>query len=107
MLLQSFFYHKIYDKLIDEEDLNDESEETFNVLRNIRFHLDKVLEMNQVDTIDDEDNDDEDKTKFEKIECHLIGCVSVVCHAVKRNNDAKMKTVIIINIDVIKFLLNS
>jgi hypothetical protein len=81
--------------------MSDELEETFNVLRNIRFHLDKVLEMNQVDTINDDDDDDENKTKFEKIECHLIGCVSVICHSVKSNNDAKMKTVTIISIDFI------
>lgn len=91
---------KYIKNIIDEGDSSDESEETFNVLRNIRFHLDKVLEMNQVDTTLDDDDDD-DKTKFEKIECHLIGCVSVICHSVKSNNDAKMKTVTIIYIDFI------
>lgn len=78
--------------------MSNESEETFNVLRNIRFHLDKVLEMNQIDVNDNEEDDEEDKSKFEKIESHLIGCVSVVCHAVKSNNDAKMKTVNIVSI---------
>lgn len=66
------------------------------MLRNLRIFLDKVLDMNQIDVTQDED--DEDKALYEKIECHLIGCVSVVCHAIKNNEDAKTKNVITINI---------
>lgn len=73
------------------------------MLHNIRIYLDKVLEMNQIDVTQDED--DEDKAVYEKIECHLIGCLSVVCHVIKNNQDAKTKNVIIIMIINIRCLL--
>jgi len=80
-----------------------DSEEIFNVLRNIRKHLDKVLEMNQINDVDTIDTDvDEDKVAFDTIECHLIECVSVICHAIKQNQDNRIKNVTLI----IKYLLH-
>lgn len=52
--------------------------------------------MDQVDqNISVDDNDD--KVSYDKIECHLIGCVSVLCHATQNTLDPKIKNVIIIN----------
>lgn len=49
--------------------------------------------MNQVDEIID---DIQDKAVYDKIECHLIGCVSVVCNAINQNHDAKVENVTIV-----------
>jgi len=66
----------------------------------VRSHLDKVLEMNQIDSINDEN--DENKTTYEKIEYNLIGCLSVICYAINQNQDTKIKNVIIIIVNVLK-----
>lgn len=86
---------------LDQEDSSNESDKIFNVLRNIRLHLDKVLEMNQVDVIND---DDEDKDACETIEYHLIECISVMCHSIKNNRDERIKNVIINNIYINKII---
>lgn len=96
---------KYYYFLLDQKDLSDDSVKIFNVLRNIRLHLDKVLEVNQVDILNDED---EDKETYETIECHLIECISVICHSIKNNRDERMKNVTInICINKIIYLLNT
>lgn len=61
------------------------------MLRNIKSHLDKVLEMNQANEVSIED----DTPAYDKIECHLIGCVSVICRAIKSSDDTKIKNVTI------------
>lgn len=56
----------------------------------MRSNLDKVLEMNQVeDAFDIVD----DKVIYDKIEYHLIGCVSVMCNTINQNQDARMENV--------------
>lgn len=56
----------------------------------MRSNLDKVLEMNQVeDAFDIVD----DKVIYDKIECYLIGCVSVMCNTINQNQDARMENV--------------
>lgn len=90
----------------DREDLNDgDSGEIFNVLRNIRSHLDKVLEMNQTDIDSMQIDEDVEDKKYDKIESHLIGCVSVICDSIKSNNDNKVKNVIIFSILIFNYHL--
>jgi len=84
--------------LLDQDDSNDESGDIFNVLRNMRLYLDQILQMNQIDDVNNQHEDNEDKEKYDQIESHLIGCVSVVCHGIKNNHDSKIKNVIMINI---------
>lgn len=84
----------------DKENSTDQSGEIFDVLRNVRSHLDKVLEMNQIDSINDKN--DEYKTTYDTIECNLIGCLSVICYAINQNQDTKLKNVIIIIVNVLK-----
>lgn len=67
------------------------------MLRNIRSHLEKVLEMNQIDNVNSQTDNDDDDT-YDKIESYLIGCVSVICHSIKSNNDNKVKNVNIFHI---------
>lgn len=38
---------------------------------------------------------EDDTTAYDKIECHLIGCVSVMCRAIKSSDDTRIKNVII------------
>lgn len=65
-------------------------------MRNIRSHLDKILEMNQVDLLNTlNEDDDNDKNIYHKIEGHLIGCVSVICHTIKNRNDIRIKNVFV------------
>jgi len=64
----------------------------------MRLYLDQILQMNQIDDISNEQEDNDDKEAYDKIEAHLIGCVSVVCHGIKNNQGSKIKNVILINI---------
>lgn len=61
----------------------------------MRSHLDKVLEMNQVDSVI-EDPEDDNRESYDTIENYLIKCVSVICHAIK-NDNPRVKNVIIRN----------
>lgn len=90
-------FFKIIYELLDQDDSNDESGGIFNVLRNMRLYLDQILQMNQVDDVSNQEEDIDDKETYDKIESHLIGCVSVVCHGLKNNQDSKIKNVTIIN----------
>lgn len=67
------------------------------MLRNLRSHLDKVLEMNQINVSNNLDTD-EDKESYDKIESYLIRCVSVICHSIKNSPDTRLKNVTMINI---------
>lgn len=89
--------------LIDEEDSSGSPGEVFNVLRNLRSYLDKILEMNQID-ISNNSNEDEDKETFDKIESYLIGCVSVICHSIKNSSDIRLKNVTMINMNKQKLI---
>lgn len=40
--------------------------------------------------------DFEDRVVYDKIECHLIGCVSVMCNEINQNHNAKIEHVIIV-----------
>lgn len=80
----------------------DQTEEIFDVLFNVRSHLDKVLEMNQIDDSVIDDNV-EHKATYDQIEHNLLGCVSVICYAVKQSQDIKIKNVII-NVNSIKLM---
>lgn len=70
----------------------------------MRLYLDQILQMNQIDDVNSQQEDNDDKEIYDKIESHLIGCVSVVCHGIKNNQDSKIKNVIIISNNIINKL---
>lgn len=78
--------------------MGDESGEIFTVLRNIRSHLEKVLEMNQIENLNSQVGNDDEEDSYDKIESYLIGCVSVIGHSIKSNNDNRVKNVNIFSI---------
>lgn len=90
-------YYKNLNKFFadsNQDDSNDESGGIFDVLRNMRLYLDQILQMNQVDDVSNQEDDIDDKETYDKIESHLIGCVSVVCHGLKNNHDSKIKNIL-------------
>lgn len=38
----------------------------------------------------------EERIVYDKIECHLIGCVSVMCNTIKQSQDPKIKNVTVV-----------
>ncbi|VVC36857.1 Hypothetical protein CINCED_3A015403 [Cinara cedri] len=86
-------HYKKLDTFLSDSNSSDKPEEIFEVFCNIKSKLNEILEMNQVDVnVNEEDN--EDKIIYEKIECLLIGCVSVICHVIKNNHHPRVKTIL-------------
>lgn len=63
------------------------------------------MEMNQINHVNSHIDDDDEDNKFDKIESYLIGCVSVICHSIKINNDNKVKNVNLFLIKINKYYL--
>uniref|UniRef100_A0A2H8TUM8 Fanconi anemia group I n=1 Tax=Melanaphis sacchari TaxID=742174 RepID=A0A2H8TUM8_9HEMI len=90
-------YYKNLNKFFsdsNQDDSNEESGEIFNVLRNMRLYLDQILQLNKIDDDSNEQDDNDDKETYDTIESHLIGCMSVVCHGIKNNQDSKIKNIL-------------
>ncbi|XP_050532964.1 Fanconi anemia group I protein-like isoform X2 [Daktulosphaira vitifoliae] len=97
--LVNFYYKKLntFFKDSNKDDTVDSSEdqsELFNVLRNIRSHLDTVLEVNQLDSSINGDNEEDANDSLDKIESYLIKCIAIICHAIDSNNQ-KVKNILV------------
>jgi len=88
-MLQIYIHKQVFLKIDRVVSSSDKLSEIFNVLDNTKSHLDKVLEMNQISEVSVED----DSSTYDKIESHLIGCVSVICNAIKSRDDPRVKNV--------------
>lgn len=75
-------------------------------MRNIRSHLDSVLEENQLSSSMNEDNEEDVNDSLDKIESYLIKCIKIICHAIDSNNQ-KVKNVCNVSIkfhDIFKII---
>ncbi|XP_050526595.1 Fanconi anemia group I protein-like isoform X2 [Daktulosphaira vitifoliae] len=89
--LDTFFKDSNKDDAIDS---SEDQSELFNVLRNIRLHLETVLESNQLNSSGNVDNDEDTMDSSNKIEIYLIKCISVICHSINNSNQ-KLKNILV------------